>query len=166
MNIAIDRFFRLKQRLSAEKDMQNQRARLDERLAALEKDAEEILAAATQTVDLPTDEERWWPWLVEYFGSEDAISHGWGSTEACSTKHWRWSATLPARGEGGGALSAKPGAAALPDALHVQGRRSPRGLGLAVDQDAGARPGPREGLCRPVPRQHRRGRRPVLQRDA
>ena len=53
--------------------MQNQRARLDERLAALETDAEEILAAATQTVELPTDEERWLPWLVEYFGSEDAI---------------------------------------------------------------------------------------------
>ena len=53
--------------------MANNTARLDERLATLEADEQEILAAATQPVELSTDEEQWWPYLVEYFGSEEAI---------------------------------------------------------------------------------------------
>ena len=53
--------------------MANNTARLDERLATLDEDEREIMAAATQPVELPTEEEQWWPYLVEYFGSEDAI---------------------------------------------------------------------------------------------
>ena len=73
MDIAYDRFIRLKPRLSTEKIMANNTARLDERLATLEADEQEILAAATQPVELTTEEEQWWPYLVEYFGNEDAI---------------------------------------------------------------------------------------------
>ena len=53
--------------------MANPPTTLEERLAALDTDAEEILAAATQNVELPTDEEQWWPLLIQEFGSVDGI---------------------------------------------------------------------------------------------
>ena len=38
---------------------------LDELLTTIEADAEEILAAATQAVELPTEEEQWLPQLID-----------------------------------------------------------------------------------------------------
>ena len=53
--------------------MANQPTTLDELLTTIETDAEEILAAATQAVELPTEEEQWWPQLIGQFGSVDGI---------------------------------------------------------------------------------------------
>ena len=53
--------------------MENQPTTLDELLTTIETDAEEILAAGTQTVELPTEEEQWWPQLIDQFGSVEGI---------------------------------------------------------------------------------------------
>ena len=89
--------------------MENQPTPLDELLTTIETDAEEILAAGTQTVELPTEEEQWWPQLIDQFGSVEGIFARLGLDRGSLTRRWRWSVTVLDRGEGGKARSGPTG---------------------------------------------------------
>ena len=73
---------------------------LEERLAQVEARAQRILAAAEEPVDLPGDNEQWWPFLVNHYGSEARMFEKCGVDRRVFDEVYALVSNTPGQGRG------------------------------------------------------------------
>ena len=73
---------------------------LEERLAQVEARAQRILAAAEKPVDLPGDNEQWWPFLVNHYGSEARMFEKCGVDRRVFDEVYALVSNTPGQGRG------------------------------------------------------------------